>query len=111
MRIELITQEQYDLLLEIQAASPILTFQNVGYEYIDRSKFSAIDIVNCELVTEILKKAVLGFSKFNNFLHSKEGVLKIRFQYCWTADEINPSTPFTGVGYLELEELLKGFKK
>ncbi len=109
MRIELISEEQYNLLKTIQEKHNILTFQNDGYEYIDKSKFTQEDQKAFDEVTEILSKHIVGFREFNNFCHSKSGELRIRFQYNYGADDNSRS--FTGVGYLLLDELLKGFKE
>lgn len=110
MQITLITQDEYDLLLQIQKEHSILTFQNKGYEYIDQSKFTDTDISAFHNVTKILGKAILGFKKFNNFCHSKNNELRIRFQYNWTADGTS-GIPFDGVGYLFVDELLNGFRE
>ena len=67
---------------------------------------------------DVLKNSIKGFSKFNHFRidklkETKQEVLVVRFQYNWTADDDyskNP-LPFTGVGYLEVEELFKGFRE
>jgi len=104
MTINLISQREYDLLKSIQAKFPNLTFQNNGYEYIDKSKFSEKDRKAFKIVTKILSKAVVRFSEFNNFRLSKNGEIGIRFQYGW--DE-----RFTGVGYLDLVTLFEGFKE
>lgn len=109
MTINLITEEEYNLLLEIQKEHPILTFQNQGYQYIDKSKFTEEDTNAFNKVTEILKNAIVGFSEFNNFRTTKIGELEIRFQYNWSAD--SPGVSFTGVGYLLVDELLNGFRE
>lgn len=112
MTITLITQEEYDKLISIQKEFPALTFQNNGYEYLNMSNLTEIELEKFKEAEDILKKAILGFSKFNHFKYSKKnGELQVRFQYNWTADEERRSTSFTGVGYLEVEELFKGFKE
>ncbi len=110
MTITLITPEQHALLVKLQEEHPILTLENKGYETINQSRFSEADKEAFNQVTEMLNKHIKGFSSFNNFKHRKNGELVLRFQYCWTADEINPSTSFTGVGYLLVDELLNGFR-
>ena len=118
MTITLITQEEYDKLLSIQKEFPALTFQNNGYEYLNMSKLTEIELEKFKEAEAILKKCILGFSKFNHFRidklkETKQEVLVVRFQYNWTADDDyskNP-LPFTGVGYLEVEELFKGFRE
>lgn len=109
MEIILITEDEYKTILEIQEKHPKLTFQNNGYEYVDKSKFSAEDFDAFDKIQEILRKHIGGFSKFNNFKISKSGEKQIRFQYNYSHNTNN--IPFTGVGYLEISELLNGFKK
>lgn len=111
MRINLISQGQYDLLKAIQQRSPILTFQNVGFQYIDKSKFTESDKKDFETVKDILRKAIVGFTDFNNFCHTKNGELRLRFHYDWTADDRSQGISFTGVGYILCDELLHGFQK
>ena len=113
MTITLITQEQYDRLLQIQKDYPILTFQNKGYEYIRKSDLTEDDLKAIDEISDILRNHIKGFSKFNNFkTNNKENKLVIRIQYNWAADDPNSNQmPFIGVGYLELEELFKGFKE
>ena len=112
MTINLITQEEYKELILIQENHPILTFQNDGYKNFDKSKMTEEDRAALTRVSEILKDSIKGFSEFNNFKYEKESnVLKIRFQYDWTADSLQNELPFIGVGYLELQELFNGFKK
>lgn len=103
MTITLISQSEYDTLLSIQKNHPILTFQNNGFEYIDKSKFTDSDWDAYKEVDKILRKCVKGFSKFFNFKLNKKGEIKVRFDYHWDAS-------FTGVGYLYLDELLNGFR-
>lgn len=105
MTITLITRGQFNRLSEIQEAFPILTFQNVGYETLNKSKFKNKDHEAHQEVTNILKSCVKDFREFNNFKVRKNGSVVIRFQYDWEGGA--PS--FTGVGYLLLEELLHGF--
>lgn len=113
MTIELITKEDYDTLIKIQKEYPILTFQNEGYQYIDKSKFTKKDQHAFSAATEILKENILGFTEFNNFqISNRTGKIKIRFQYIWDADDDeNAKRGFIGVGYILLDELYKGFKK
>lgn len=110
MTIELISQEQYDELLKIQKNHSALTFQNNGYEYIDKSKLSDEDKQALKTIETMLKKHIKGFEKFNNFRFDSQNRLKIRFQYDWSADEESRTIPFTGVGYLLVDELLNGFE-
>lgn len=117
MTIRLITQEEHETLLNIQKNNPILTFDNNGYEYIDKSKFTNSDKDAFDTVTSILKEAIVGFHEFNNFKISKKTKeIRIRFQYDWSLN-LNANgykerigIPYTGVGYLFVGELLYGFK-
>lgn len=107
MKITLVSELDYNLLLNIQKRFPTLTFQNVGYQYIDKNKFTAEDKEAFIEVTEILKKSIVGFREFNNFCHTKENKIRLRFQYNY--GEEDNTTSFTGVGYILLDELHKGF--
>lgn len=113
MRIELITEEVYNTLLQIQKDHPILTFQNKGYEGIDKNKFTEADQKAFDKVTEVLRKHITGFTEFNNFRRTPDGELQIRLQYNWEADNERPDSLgyFTGVGYILVDELLNGFRK
>lgn len=111
MTITLITEDTYNTLVNLQKKHPVLTFQNVGYEYINKSKLNPEDLEVIASISVILSEAVKGFRKFFNFRLSKEGEIEIRFDYNWSADAEDHSLPFTGVGYLYLDELLTGFRK
>ena len=116
MKIELISKEDYNLLLEIQKNHPILTFQNKGYECIDKSKFTDDDKIAFDKVTKILRKSILGLCEFNNYCHSEHNELRLRFQYNYNADwnskvDKGHNILFTGVGYILVDELLNGFRK
>jgi hypothetical protein len=111
MKIELITPENHEKLLEIYKSTPALTLQNTGYECLDRSKFTDVEKVNDAEVNLILKNSIVGFSRFQNFkTNNKSSELTIRFQYDWTAHDRSLGIPFTGVGYILLDELLNGFR-
>jgi len=111
MTIDLITKEQYDQLVLIQKGFSALTFQNEGYQYPDKSKWTEEDIEAFNTAENIISPNIVGFSKFNHFKTRKTGEVVIRFQYNYGADEDSgTSHSFTGVGYLGLEELYKGFK-
>ena len=107
MTIKLISDDDFNLITKISIENLNLTFQNVGYQYIDKSKFTESDKDAFNKVTEILKKHIVGFSEFNNFCYSQDYQLRLRFQYNYGAED-NTMT-FTGVGYLLLDELHKGF--
>ena len=114
MTIELLTQTEYDTLIAIQELYPKLTFQNVGFQYINRDSFSEADKLMDNMVKEILSQHIKGFVKFDNFRIGSDRIsqktsLCVRFQYHWDADLENSKVGFTGVGYLPLDELLNGF--
>ena len=119
MIINLITEEEYNTLLDIQKNHPVLTFQNKGYEYIDKSKLTDDDKNALEIINTILSKAIEGFSKFYNYRYSKSNEIGIRFDYDWSLiwnndrDKtiIREGIPFAGGGYLYLDELLNGFRE
>ena len=71
MTITLITQEEYDTLLSIQKEFPALTFQNNGYEYLNMSKLTEIELEKFKEAESILKKSIKGFSKFNQNNHRR----------------------------------------
>lgn len=107
MKINLITKEEYDVLMDIYTKYPKLSLQNKGYEGIDKSTFSEDEKAQDELVTSILKKSVFGFSSFQNFkIQVSTNKPQIRLQYNWNYDG---GLAFTGVGYILIEELLNGF--
>lgn len=110
MRINLITPAEHATLKAIQAEFNNLTLQNTGYEGIDRSKFTDVEKEKDAEVNAILKKSIVGFSRFQNFkTNNKANALTIRFQYDWTAHDRSLGIPFIGVGYILLDELLNGF--
>lgn len=116
MEIRLISKEQYDILTRIYNENKGLFLQNEGYEYINKDKLSNEDKGAFNIVTDILREHIIGFSEFNNFKLSSDNRIRLRFQYEWTADERkdNPhfrGIPFTGVGYILLDELLNGFEE
>jgi hypothetical protein len=104
MTIKLLTPEQHSVLDELQKQYPNLTFQNVGFQYIDRRKFTPDENTADAKVTEILKSSIKDFVRFDNFILDKKNEVRVRFQYDY-------SSSFTGVGYIYLRELLNGFDK
>ena len=114
MTIELISNEQYKILSTIQKEYPILTFQNEGYQYVNKDKFRHEDHKAFNTVSNILREHIVGFTEFNNFqISNKTDGVKLRFQYEWVnPKEEDPHSSlgsFVGVGYLFLDELLNGF--
>lgn len=109
MQIELISQEQFDIISNIQKEHNVLTFQNIGYESI-KEKLNETEEEAKMKVSKILGNHIKGYSSFQNFRFSKkENKLEIRFQYNYNYNP-NSGLPFIGVGYILLEELLNGFK-
>ena len=102
MKIKLISQEQFETIQNIQKEFSILTFNNKGYEYINKSKFTEQDKEAYDKVFNILKDHVVGFTNFDNF-RLKDNKIEIRLHYYYDSS-------FIGVGYILLEELLYGFK-
>ena len=117
MTIEPIIQEQYDVLSDIQKKYPALTLQaraERGYQYLDPRKFSPADVLALGKIERILKDHITGFARFLNFtLNTKSNEMQLRFEYDWEADneEYSNLGSFIGAGYLDLKELLNGFKK
>jgi len=107
MKIELISQEQLDRLLEIQKEHPLLTYQNNGYDYPDKTKWSEEDNTAFKEVQTILGNHIKGFYSLNHFRISKKGEIEVRFQYNYGYDGIRHT--FSGVGYISLRELTNGF--
>lgn len=92
----------YNKLLKLQKKYPKLTFNNKGYEKLDkkiRENYSKeIDKIN-----KILKKTIEGFVEFNNFKIRDDNSIVIRCQYHW-------DHRFIGVGYFDIN-LFKNFKE
>ena len=110
MTTNLITKEQYENLVDIQQKYPALTFQHAGYQTLDMSKLTEEDIKAFKEVEDFLRENITGFVSFTNFCLNTKGEARIRFQYNWTADAEEPKDiSFTGVGYLRIIELYKGF--
>ena len=110
MTIELISRRTYNILMGIQKKYEKLTFQNVGYQYLNKTKFTEQDHKAFKLVQKILARHITGFKEFNHFrLTRKTEEVEVRFQYDWTADDEDDSIPFRGVGYLKLTTLYNGF--
>jgi len=110
MQITLITPDQHTQLLDICNNFPGLSLQNKGYEGLNKDKFTDEEKTKFAEVTAILKKTIVGFSSFQNFKRNKDQEIQLRFQYDWTAHDRSLGVPFTGVGYILLDELLNGFR-
>lgn len=85
----------YKKLLEIQRKYPELTFQNDGYQYINKTKLSDVALKKFDIVTSILKEEIDGFVEFNNFYITLNGDICIRMQ-------VKYSDSFTGDEYLKI---------
>ena len=109
MTINLITSEQHAKLKEIYTNYPVLTLQNKGFEGINRDKFTGEEKQQDKDVNEILKIAIVGFRRFQNFKVRDNGDISLRFQYNYDYEK-SVNSGFTGVGYILLDELLNGFK-
>ena len=110
MKIELITPEEHETILNIYKSFPVLTLENKGYEGINRSNLTEAEKEADKKINEILKNHIICFSRFQNFkTNNKENNLTIRFQYNWNYEPKSGLT-FIGVGYIKLDELLNGFK-
>ena len=110
MTITLISPEEHKFLMESYENYPRLCLQNQGYEYINPKSLDEEDTARIKEIETILRKSILGFSKFSNFKKDKNENPQIRFQYDWSAD-IEYGTHFIGVGYIKIDELLNGFDK
>lgn len=109
MTIKLMEKELYNKIVDFQKKHPILTFQNEGYQYVDKTKFTEEDNKAFKEVQTIIGNHITGFISFDNFKISKNNEVKIRFHYNYGADDPTGHS-FNGVGYILLEELLNGFK-
>ena len=103
MKINLLSKRYHNILGGIFLKYPKLTLQNKGYQYIAKDSLSELELKAHRVVEEILRKHIEGFREFNNFKTRESGEVVLRFQYKW-------DWKFTGVGYITVNELLKGFK-
>lgn len=111
MTLNLITVDEYKLILDIYADHPNLTYANTGYDTPDKSKWTLEDFKFFTIVENILRKAIVGFSVFNHFKNNnKNKEVNIRFQYDYSAD-LDNGIHFIGIGYLKVDELLYGFEQ
>ena len=96
--------EVYSELLQLYNDFPIITYQNKGYDNINRYKLNEEEQQADERVGEILKKHIHSFVRFQNFSLDKSGGIRVRLQYRW-------SELFTGVGYVPIEDFIEGFEE
>ena len=66
MTITLISPEEHKFLMESYENYPHLCFQNQGYEYINPKSLDEEDTIRIKEIETILRKSILGFSKFSN---------------------------------------------
>ena len=81
---------------QLRKQYPELTFNNDGYEDIPRD-VRARNQDGQDAIEKLLKEAVLGFVKFQNFKPREDGSFAVRCQTKW-------SPYFTGVTYFHLED-------
>jgi hypothetical protein len=85
----------FEELNKLKEEYPELTFNNDGYQEIPAAiKEANADGIN--KIEELLKVAVFGFVRFQNFKPRKDGTFAIRCQTMW-----GPS--FRGVSYFPME--------
>ena len=101
MEINLINKEEYERLSLIQRECKVLTFQNKGYEGIQET-LNEEEKGKVKEIETLLSKSIKGFCEFQNFKLDMSGDPRVRFQYSY-------SDNFTGVGYIYIIELYKGF--
>lgn len=87
--------KHYNRLVELKNQYPKLTFDNKGYEYLSK-EIKESHKEQLEEITEILRKTLKGFSRFEHFKLRKDGSIDVRAQYKWDVS-------FTGVGYFNIE--------
>lgn len=109
MKINFITEKENSQLLDIYKKYPALTLQNTGFEGIRKSDLTEEEHNKIKEIELILNKSISGFSRFQNFKLNFAKELQIRFKYNYNY-EPNSGIPFIGVGYILVEELLKGFR-
>jgi hypothetical protein len=106
MRINLISEREYQILLGIQKKYSALTYQQKGFDGPNRRTWNQKELKADKIVNRILEKSIIGFRYFQNF-NVKDDKIIIRLQYNYNAD--GGGIPFTGVGYIMLDELKNGF--
>lgn len=84
-----------DQLEALRLAYPELTFSNHDYEELPREVKEA-NAEGIEKIEAILKLAVAGFVRFQNFKPREDGTFDVRCQTRW-------SHHFTGVTYLPMD--------
>jgi hypothetical protein len=95
------TNKYYDRLNEIREQYPELTFDNDGYQYLS-PEIKEKHKKQIDEISEILKKTVPGFERFDHFKPSKKYGFTVRLQCNYNHGTKN--LPFTGVDYIPLEK-------
>lgn len=90
----------YERLDKLRQAYPDLTFDNDGYENIP-DDVRERNLAGNQEIEELLRAAVFGFVKFQNFKPRKDGSFAVRCQTRW-------NERFTGVSYFPLENFKPG---
>lgn len=90
----------HEELVRLMEQYPDLIFDNDGYENISEVTKEA-NAEGIKKIEELLKEAVHGFVRFQNFKPRKEGSFCVRCQTKW-------SESFTGVSYFPLENFKPG---
>lgn len=93
---KLTNAECYYKLLLFQKEYPKLTFDNQGYEYLNH-KIQESHKKQIKEISDILKKSIEGFVRFDNFKLRENGTFDVRCQYYWDIS-------FCGVGYFNINE-------
>ena len=87
-------------ITELYAEHPALTFQNNGYQYIDKSTLSEKDINAIKEIEEIIRGEGFKGVTFYNFIVRNDGTVDVRF-------DANYDPSFIGVHYIPLVEFTK----
>lgn len=101
--LRFLTEEEYIKLLELSNNSLLISDNKHNYYHADTQYGLNPLGKNPDVIwiNSVLGQIIEDFVSFSNFL--KDDTNRIRFQYHW-------SPSFTGVGYINIEELKNGFK-
>lgn len=90
----------FEELEALRLAYPDLTYDNHGYDNIDKDVFEA-NSEGVKSIEVLLKAAVKGFVRFQNFKPRKDGTFAVRCQTKW-------NERFVGVSYFPMENFTPG---
>ena len=90
------TTSTYLALDHLRKNNPELTFDNDGYEQLD-PKITKKHRLEIDEIERLLKSAVTGFVRFQNFKPRKDGSIAVRYQ-------VKYDESFIGVAYTPLEK-------